>query len=78
MAGKSNDDFKFEIKKHIEVLSEGNNGWKTEVNLVSWNDKEAKLDIRPWNEDHTRMGKGISLNYEEAQLLKEALEDIDF
>ena len=39
------------------------------MNLVSWNGKEPKLDIRPWNEDRSRMGKGISLSMEEATQL---------
>lgn len=71
-------DFKYEIKKNIEVLSEGKNGWTKEVNLVSWNGKPAKLDIRDWNHEECKMGKGVTLTYDEAQLLKEALEYLDF
>lgn len=74
---EQNEDFNFEIKKEIEVLSESSNGWRKELNLVSFNGKEAKLDIRSWNSDHTRMGKGISLDYEEAQLLAQAIEGLE-
>ena len=48
-------------------------GWKKEVNLVSWNDAEPKFDIRSWSEDHSRMGKGITLSDEEVSVLLEVL-----
>ena len=66
-------DIKFEITQHIGVLSEGAKGWKKEINRVSWNDREPKIDIRDWDPDHTKMGKGITLSDEEAQKLKELL-----
>lgn len=61
---------KFEIIKNIGVLSESKNGWVKEVNLVSWNGGEPKYDIRSWNSDHTRMGKGVTLSAEEFSRLK--------
>ena len=60
-------EIKYEVVKHIGVLSEGNNGWKKEVNLVSWNDRPAKYDIRDWDENHEKMGKGITLSENEMQ-----------
>ena len=36
------------------------------------NERDAKYDLRDWNEDHTKMGKGITLNEEEFLKLKEA------
>ena len=38
-------DIKYEITKHIGVLSESAKGWTKELNLVSWNDREPKYDI---------------------------------
>lgn len=35
---------KFEIKEKIKVISESNKGWTKELNLISWNGKEAKYD----------------------------------
>jgi hypothetical protein len=67
-------DFKFEIKKHFGVLSTTKAGWNKELNLVSFNDREPKLDIREWNPDHTEMGKGITLTKEEANKLNELLD----
>ena len=66
-------DIRFEITEHIGVLSEGSKGWTKEINRVSWNDRDPKIDIREWAPDHTKMGKGITLTDEEAQKLKELL-----
>ncbi|MEG1140987.1 MAG: PC4/YdbC family ssDNA-binding protein [Clostridia bacterium] len=62
-------DIKYEIKESIVVLSTNAAGWTKEVNLVSWNDSNPKYDIREWNEDHTRMSKGITLTKEEFDIL---------
>lgn len=69
------NEIKVEIKKHIGVLSERGNGWKKELNIVSWNDGASKLDIREWSEDHARMSKGVALTDEEARALCELLEE---
>ncbi len=70
-------EFKYEIKKTIGQLSEGRTGWAREVNMVSWNDNPAKMDIRDWAPEHERMRKGISLSYEEASILREILNEVD-
>ena len=70
-------DIKFEVTRELGVLSEGSKGWQKEINLVSWNDRKAKLDIRDWGPEHERMGKGITLNKTEAIKLKELLQNID-
>jgi len=70
-------DLKFEITKTLGVLSEGSKGWQKEINLVSWNDRKHKIDIRDWGPEHEKMGKGITLNNEEMKKLKELLDGID-
>ena len=70
-------DFKFDIKKTLGTISESAKGWKREVNLMTWNNKKAKIDIREWDENHEQMGKGITLNKEELKKLKEILNEID-
>lgn len=67
-------EIKYEIEEQIAVLSDRGNGWRKELNRISWNGKEAKLDIREWNEDHTKMRKGVTLTDAEARRLKRALE----
>ena len=64
--------FEYEIVKHIATLGEANDR-TLEVNLVSWNKRPAKVDIRRWDKDHTFMGKGVALTDEEAKALYEAL-----
>ena len=63
----------FEIKECLGVLSENARGWTKELNLISWNDREPKYDIREWNPDHTRMGKGVTLTDEEVEILTKLL-----
>lgn len=70
-------DIKFEITKNIGTISESSKGWFKELNLVSWNDKEPKYDLRDWSPDHEKMGKGITLNKEELIELKNLLNKID-
>ncbi|MDR1941759.1 MAG: YdbC family protein [Endomicrobium sp.] len=66
-------EIKFEIVKAIGVLSESAKGWKKEINLVKWNDRDPKYDIRDWSPEHDKMGKGVTLTEEEAKKLKELL-----
>jgi hypothetical protein len=70
-------EIKFEIKEFIGVLSESPKGWTKEFNLVSWNDKEPKYDIREWDPEHEKMGKGVTLSADEIRKLKEFLNRIE-
>ena len=70
-------DLKFEITQQIGTLSENAKGWTKELNMVSWNDHDPKYDIREWSPDHSRMGKGVTLNADELAELKELLKGID-
>ncbi|MDD5852238.1 MAG: PC4/YdbC family ssDNA-binding protein [Galactobacillus timonensis] len=66
-------NIKFEIINNIGVISSGSKGWKTELNVVSWNGGDPKYDIRAWNEDHSMMGKGITLSEDELRSLYKLL-----
>ena len=68
-------EIKFEITQQIGVLSESAKGWRKELNLVSWNGREPKYDIREWSPEHEKMGKGITLSQEEIEKLQELLAD---
>ena len=59
-------DISFKIVDGIAVLSESSKGWTKELNMVSWNGRDAKLDIRDWDEKHEKMGKGVTLTRDEA------------
>jgi hypothetical protein len=66
-------EIKFEIVEEIGILSEKESGWRKEVNLVKWNDKDPKYDIREWESKHEKMSKGITLTEEEFLKLKEII-----
>ncbi|WP_036378887.1 YdbC family protein [Mitsuokella jalaludinii] len=68
-------EIKFEITQHIGVLSESAKGWRKELNLVSWNGREPKFDIREWALEYAKMGKGITLSQEEIKNLQALLAD---
>lgn len=59
-------DITYEITKQCGVIAQTAGGWTKELNLISWNGRPAKYDIRDWAPDHSKMGKGITLSKEEA------------
>ena len=60
------DDFSFEIVESLAKLGETKRtGYTKELNYVSFQGAEPKWDLREWNEDHTRMSKGITLSNRE-------------
>jgi hypothetical protein len=67
------DSFSYEIVKHFGVISQEKSGWQKELNLVAWSGRAPKLDIRDWAPNHEKMGKGVTLNKEEATKLAELL-----
>lgn len=70
-------EIKYQIIENIGMLSANSKGWSKELNLVSWNDKEAKFDLREWDADHKKMGKGVTLSKDELKKLKDILNQID-
>ena len=71
-------DIKYEIVKKIGVLSKpGSSGWAKELNLISWNDREPKYDLRDWSADGSKMGKGVTLTKEELIALRELLNSVE-
>ena len=70
-------EIKYEIVKKIGVLSKAGSGWTKELNLISWNEREPKYDIRDWSPDGEKMGKGVTLSREELSALKELLIKIE-
>lgn len=57
-------DFTYEIKREFGKLGENSN---KEMNIISFNGAEAKIDIRAWIEKdgEKKMGKGVALTLEE-------------
>ena len=69
-------EFKYEVVKHVGILSESAKGWTKELNYISWNGANPKYDIRDWSPDHSKMGKGITLTDADVAKLKELLAQI--
>jgi len=67
------DNIKYEIIKHFGVVSSEKSGWQKELNLVSWNNRAPKLDVRDWAPGHEKMRKGVTLTDAEAAQLAELL-----
>lgn len=68
-------EIKYDVVEKLGVLSTDAKGWTKELNLVSWNERDPKYDLRSWNPDHSRMSKGITFTEEEARVLRDILED---
>ena len=69
----ANKEFEYTIVDELGVLSTSAKGWNKELNLVSWNGREPKYDIRDWSPDHEKMGKGVTLSADEIKALKDLL-----
>lgn len=68
---------KYEVKESYGVLSESAKGWTKKLRSISWNDREAKFDIREWSPDDEKMGKGVTLSKDELLKLRDILNDLE-
>lgn len=59
---ESKGDFSFEVVKDYGEIGDTGGKWQLHLALVSFNGNEPKYDIRQWNEDMTKMGKGVRLD----------------
>ncbi|BES63925.1 YdbC family protein [Gottschalkiaceae bacterium SANA] len=69
-------DFKYEIVEHVVVLSEKGD-WTKELNIVSWNGRPGKYDLRDWNHEEGKMRKGITITNEELEKLRDTLNALE-
>ena len=69
-------EFDYTIVDELGVLSTSPKGWNKELNLISWNGRDPKYDIRDWAPDHEKMGKGVTLTEDELKSLKDLLDKI--
>lgn len=67
----------YEIEDSVGVISETKSGWTKELKKISWNNREAKYDLRDWAPDGEKMGKGITLSDEELIKLRDLLNGMD-
>jgi hypothetical protein len=69
-------EISFEIIETLGVLATSTKGWTKELNLISWNGREPKYDLREWSPEHDKMGKGVTLSKDELDALKGILEKL--
>ena len=62
-------EFTYEVTERIAVLSTNARGWERQLNMVSWNGAEPKLDIHDWSPDHSRCTSRGTFTHEEARVL---------
>lgn len=68
------DKVSYEVVDHIAILGTNQTGnYTLELNRVSYNGSNPKLDLRRWDKSKGKMLKGITLTDNEAQALLEAL-----
>ena len=67
----------YEVTDSYGVVSESKSGWTKELKKISWNNREAKYDLRDWAPDGEKMGKGTTLTLEELKNLKDLLNNMD-
>lgn len=65
------------IVKQIAVISENSDGWRKELNVVSWRNQMPKYDIRSHAPDYSKISKGVTLTADEMQELKAVLNSME-
>ena len=70
-------EIRYEIIQQLGLLSTSASGWSKQLNLISWNDREPKFDIRDWSADGFKMGKGVTLTREELSVLRDVLNSME-
>ncbi len=68
-------EIKYEITEHLGVISETSRGWTREVNMISWNGREPKIDVRDWNPDHSKMSKGLTFTVDEVKEFSKLIDE---
>jgi hypothetical protein len=68
-----NREIEYKLVEKLGVLDTHKSGWAREVNIVAWNGKPPKFDIRDWDPEHERMSRGITLHEREAVKLAKIL-----
>lgn len=63
------------VIKKIALISGSETGFRKELNIVSWNGRDPKYDLRSWSPEGIAL-KGLTLTEDEAKELQKALNDI--
>ena len=58
-----------ELVEQLTVIEVRSKGWQLELNIIKWGDHVPKYDLRPWKENHSNYGKGITLTEDNLKAL---------
>ena len=64
-----------EVIKKIALISGSETGFRKELNIVSWNGREPKYDLRSWSPEGIPL-RGVTLTEDEAKELQKVLNDM--
>lgn len=67
------DNISYKIIRNIGVLPNDGKSWNKKLKLVSWNEAEPKYDLRPWNPEDRRLGRGVTMTENELRSLFEII-----
>lgn len=68
--------FSKEVKQVFGFLGEYQDYSKKQLTLTSWGVYAPKFDIRTWDEDYEKAGKGMTFSAQELIALKELLNQL--
>ena len=68
--------FSKEVKQVFGFLGEDQDYSKKQLTLTSWGVYAPKFDIRTWDEDYEKAGKGMTFSAQELIALKELLNQL--
>ena len=70
-------EFSYEITEHIATISKSEDErFILELNCISYNGSQPKMDLRRWDREKGKMLKGLTLSREEAESLSKVLTGI--
>ena len=64
-----------EVIKKIALISGSETGYRKELNIMSWNEREPKYDLRNWSPEGIPL-RGVTLTEDEAKELQKVLNDM--
>ena len=68
-----NREIEFKLVEKLGVLDTHKSGWAREVNIVAWNGKPPKFDIRDWDMEHRLMKRGVTRRQDEMETLMDLM-----
>lgn len=64
------------VTVYEDLGSFGDGKWQKHLTITSWYGREPKYDLRTWNSDMTKYGKGITLDDADLFDLMNLLEEV--